>query len=166
MHLESLLEMWKLNRSFTQDILKEVSPELLKKDLPRPGLNTILKHIEEMLSVEECYVQAMSTGVMDWSNFPDTFSFLGTSDPSELLRKMDAAADRLTSIVLKGEYQKFVKWEDESMSIEIHMTNLITHEILHHGQFIAFMYVAGIPIPESLAANWALTPQDASKAKA
>jgi len=45
-----------------------------------------------------------------------------------------------------------------------HLQFLIQHEILHHGQLVAFAYLFSLPIPESIINNWAFPLNETQKA--
>ena len=53
-----------------------------------------------------------------------------------------------------------VDWpEGGKKSLSALLVTLCVHEIFHVGQLVAFCYVTGVPLPQSLIDSWALSPQ-------
>jgi Mg2+/Co2+ transporter CorB len=53
----------------------------------------------------------------------------------------------------------------ENPNILEHLQFLIQHEILHHGQLVAFAYLFSLPIPESMVNTWAFTLNETQKTR-
>jgi len=51
----------------------------------------------------------------------------------------------------------------ENPNVLEHLQFLIHHEILHHGQLVAFAYVFSLPIPESMIRTWAFPLNETQK---
>lgn len=51
----------------------------------------------------------------------------------------------------------------ENPNVLEHLQFLIQHEILHHGQLVAFAYLFSLPIPESIVRNWAFPLNETQK---
>lgn len=73
--LGEFLETYKANRQLTYDILNQLSDEELKKAWTRPGLNSFVKNIKEMISVENAFITAIDNEDMSFDNVPDVFDF-------------------------------------------------------------------------------------------
>ncbi len=73
--LGEFLETYKANRQLTYDILNQLSDEELKKTWTRPGLNSFVKNIKEMISVENAFITAIDNEDMSFDNVPDVFDF-------------------------------------------------------------------------------------------
>jgi len=163
--VQTLIEGWKETRQFTYDFLNEVSLDALNQKLPRPGLDTLAKHIYEMALVQKAFTKVIEGMALDFSSV-EAITF-GHEDyvarSKEALRSALEEADRYLSKVISATE----KWgEDVEIFGEILpkysvLELMIRHETLHHGQFVAFGYLLKIPFPQSWIDSWALPTDEA-----
>lgn len=152
-----VLSSWRFYRSHTLDFLEILTEEEICFKLPRPGLDTFGKHFLEMAEVQKSYTKALETGKIDFS--------VGNYDQHEIYEKKS----KLRAHFLKMDEQmvtvlkrikvidRRIDWglgEDNPDILE-HLQFIIQHEILHHGQLVAFAYLLSLPIPESIINTWA-----------
>ncbi len=165
MDLKRTISNWRFYRNHTLDFLKILTEEELGKKFPRPGLDTFGKHFLEMAEVQKSYVKALETGKIDFS--------VGNYDQPEIYEKKSKLTAHFKKIgnymddVLKGvkNFERKIDWglgEDNPNILE-HLQFLIQHEILHHGQLIAFAYLFSLPIPESIVNTWAFPLNETQK---
>lgn len=153
--LISYLPGFWVHRQLTYELLERLTEEQLQAAWPRPGLDTFSKHFQEMSAVQQAFILAMKTGIMDFSTVPDVFSFIDIYDKKKL-KTILQQSDLQLEEAFAGEVSAFVKWDDIELPIEGHLVNLISHEVFHHGQMTLAMYYLKIPIPDSWQFNWAL----------
>lgn len=158
--VNTLIKSWKETRQLTYDFINENTLEIMNKELPRPGLNTLAKHILEMALVQKAYTRALEGQSLDFSEVEGiTFGKEDyvASNKSELIKHLKDADDYFYTVVEKVE-----NWDDKiEMFGEIVpkyavLELLIRHETLHHGQFVAFVYILKAKFPESWIEFWAL----------
>ena len=62
LELEELWSEWILGRSHVKAFVQNLSYNLLDRKLPRKGLDTIRKHIEELIQVQSDYIDLIVGG--------------------------------------------------------------------------------------------------------
>ncbi len=164
-NLQRILSNWKFCRSHTLDFLEILTEEEICYKLPRPGLDTFGKHFLEMAEVQKAYIKALETGKIDFS--------VGNYDQPEIykkklkLRAHFKKMDDYMVNVLKGikDVNREIDWGlgKENPNVLEHLQFLIQHEILHHGQLVAFAYLFSLPIPESIVTTWAFPLNETQK---
>lgn len=164
-NLGRILSRWRFYRSHTLDFLEMLTEEELCYKLPRPGLDTFGKHFLEMAEVQKAYIKALETGKIDFSvgNYDQPEIYKKKSKLKAHLKKMDDYMVR----TLKGikDVNKEIDWGlgKENPNVLEHLQFLIQHEILHHGQLVAFAYLFSLPIPESIVNTWAFPLNETQK---
>lgn len=157
MDLSVFSETFAANRKLTYDLLDHLGEPDLERKWPRPGLDTFAKHFAEMAAVQQAFILALISARMDFSSVPDVFSF--ADEPKQVLRRRLQDADSaLAETLAKKKVSSTVSWDDTSLPVEQHFTNLVSHEVFHHGMMVMALYQLGLPIPESWRTSWALPP--------
>ena len=106
------------------------------------------------------YAKAIREGKMDYSWF----------EREDLPRKEDYKTKQLLIDLLvqsdkewteavrnKRRDEDFeIAWPGFKQSLINHITSLVSHERIHHGQLISYFTIAGFQIPQGFKNNWAL----------
>lgn len=106
------------------------------------------------------YTEAIKTGKMNFSLFksdlfPEKDEFQTVNSLREFLGKTDS--EWTSAIRNRREEEEFkVKWPGFNMALPNHISALMSHERLHHGQFISYFTIAGFELPKNFKSNWAL----------
>ena len=142
---------WKQTRSITLEFLSELSDADLDKKLPRKALNTIRLQMEELALMQEDWQAAMITKKMDFTerSLTDTSKQGLTAKFAELDKQLEESLASLDG-------SEAVDWYGSEKSIHEHFSSMISHEMMHIGQIIAFCYATGIHIPDLLTEEMAL----------
>jgi uncharacterized damage-inducible protein DinB len=158
--VKDLLYDWKATRQRTLDWIDSLPLEQLNQRLPRPGLNSFTNHIYEMGEAQKVYTSALKGVEPDLTRIihltfdssqvvaktkEELINFLNDCD-REFYGAIDEIYDWWEEVYIFGENRP------KYSVIEL----MIRHEILHHGQFIAFGYMLGISFPKSWIDAWAL----------
>jgi len=143
---------WKFSRGLTLDLLEEMSNSDLLF-LPGPQLGAFWKQFRHVGRVQECYIEALNTGVVDFS--PEGKSY--DQGPSKkwlqaYLRRLD---DSLFESLDKLDWTDDMDWFGEKVNVFEHMMRLVAHETLHHGQWVVYMRLMNKTFPDSWIA-WGL----------
>jgi hypothetical protein len=158
--IELALADWAETRKNSKAFINALGEAGLKKSFPRPGLDTYGKHFEEMIDIQSAYVDAIETGVMNFDNTKENEEYTGKSFSSALLSSMESLDRRLVELAHKNG-EKLIEWdEDDKKTVVAQIRNLCIHEAMHIGQLVAFSYVTGVKIPESIMESWALSAQE------
>lgn len=152
--LEFILSEWKDLRNNTKEVLKTLKLDELTHSLPRPELNTFMKHFEEMIDVQSCYINAINTKNMTFDSMQDCYS--GTSSVEEIINKMDTLDENLEKNIAESKFNLEIEWFGDYKTVASHLCALVSHESFHLGQIIAFCYVCKIQIPNQIIEDWAL----------
>ncbi|MGE4555047.1 MAG: DinB family protein [Candidatus Paceibacterota bacterium] len=157
---ETLLEGWKETRQLTLDWIDTLSLEQLNQVLPRPGLNSFVKHIYEMGEVQKIYT-AVLAGEEPKMDKVTSLTFksekIVVKSKNKLKQFLNECDENFYRVVSKVD-----NWEEKVSVFGVEVSKLdviellIRHETLHQGQFIAFGYVLDIPFPQSWIDAWAL----------
>lgn len=154
---KQLIEDWGFIRGNTISFLESLSDEQLKVDFPRPGLNSFLKQFQEMVDVQEAYLDACESGEMAFEKVKDNDGYENDVTREVILEKMKQQDARIEPI-LTGKSDGMVVWdENDKKTVVAQIRNLCMHEALHVGQLVAFSYMLKIVIPESVVEAWALS---------
>lgn len=155
--LSQLLEDWLFIRKNTLEFLEALTEEELVKRMPRPGIDTFMKHFEEMCDVQRAYLDACITREMSFECVKENDEYEGTTSKKEMIRRMQEQDDRI-EMIIENYSTTEIKWEDDDVkTLNSQLRNLCIHEALHLGQLIAFAYTMGINIPEYVVDGWALS---------
>ena len=150
-----ILESFAANRKLTTDLLDSVTSEDLHCKFPRPGLDTIAKHIREMAAVQSAFVQAAKEGTMDFSAVPDVDAF-EDADAAILKAELDQADASMNLEALSDSSCPDVIWDGEPISLEKHLVSLVAHEVFHQGMITMMLYYFGVKLPDTWVDSWAL----------
>lgn len=155
--LQQVVADWRYLRENTLAFINSLSDDDLKKKLPRPGLDTFMKHFEEMCDVEQAYLDACVSGSMEFDCVQENDDYKGESSREQIIAKMQEQDERIDIIIQENADNKITWSEDDIKSLNSQLRNLCVHETLHIGQLIAFSYVMGIEIPAFVVEGWALS---------
>jgi uncharacterized damage-inducible protein DinB len=143
---------WSCTRGLTCDLLAEMTEADLLF-LPGPQLGAFWKQFRHVGRVQECYIDALSTGHVDYS--PEGKSY--DHGPSKVwlqsyLARLD---EKLFELVEDVDWLAEVDWFGAKVRIFDHMMRMVTHETLHHGQWVVYVRLMNKPFPDSWAV-WGL----------
>ncbi|MBI2600551.1 hypothetical protein HYW42_01245 [Candidatus Daviesbacteria bacterium] len=113
-----------------------------------------------MAQTQMVYAKAIEQGKMDYSWFRNE-EFIDRSQLKTIKELMDylmKANKKWVDVIRKRrEDEDFkIKWPGANLNLPNHITALISHERLHHGQIISYSTLAGFILPKGFKSNWAL----------
>jgi len=165
-NLQRILSEWRFYRSHTLDFLEILTEKEICYKLPRPGLDTFGKHFLEMAEVQKSYVKALEIGKIDFSvgNYNQPKIYMKKAKLREQFKEMDKCMIGVLKEI--KDVNRRIEWGlgKDNPNILEHLQFLIQHEILHHGQLVAFAYLFSLPIPERIINNWAFPLNETQKA--
>lgn len=123
----------------------------MQKKFPRKNLNTILAQYNELYEIQQDYVDAI-----DSKSIQFTGRNLQLSSATELMNKMKALDEKLEAKLNLVTGSEHVDWFGEQYNIHQHICAMISHEMMHVGQVVAFCYAVGITIPDDIVETMAL----------
>lgn len=137
---------WTFSRSLTLDLLEEMTESDLLF-LPGPQLGAFWKQFRHVGRVQECYIDALSTGKIDFS--PEGKSYDQGPSKEWLQAYLKRLDDSLFALLDDIDWEAEMDWFGEKVKIFEHLMRLVTHETLHHGQWIVYMRLMNKPFPDS-----------------
>lgn len=150
--LKAQFNDWKYGRGIVKSFIELLNEFDLDKPFPRKNLNTIRKQCEELIQVQMCYVDALSTKQIEFSYTP-----LSDNSKENLILHMDRLDSLLEEKLEQFDGGEVIIWFGEEWNIHQHISAMIGHEQMHIGQIIAFCYSCDIRIPESIVNKMALS---------
>lgn len=151
---------WKFTRAETLEILRVLSDEQLQFRPQGEKWQKLFWEFGCLGRTQMVYTKAIETGKMDFSLFssndlPKKDQFQTKKEILEFLKKSDEGW--VKAILKRREDEDFrVRWPGFSMPLVNHISSLVAHERLHHGQFISYFTLAGFELPKGFKLNWAL----------
>jgi len=142
---------WNYTRGIMLKFISELSDSDLDKKLPRKELNTIRLQAEEVAMMQENWLDAMTTKTMDFAAEP-----LADTSKKGLVAKFSELDKKLEEVLALFDGSETVDWYGDEKNIHEHFSSMITHEMMHIGQIIAFCYATGIHIPDEITSLMAL----------
>ncbi|MDR0643440.1 MAG: DinB family protein [Treponema sp.] len=154
---KKLIEDWNFIRGNTIAFIESLSDEQLQSTFPRPGLNSFFKHFQEMCDVQEAYLDACEIGNMSFEKVKGNDEYSNDIVREDILKRIKVQDKRVETLLCEKSDVGIVWDGNDTKTISAQIRNLCMHEALHIGQLIAFSYVLGIKIPESVIEDWALS---------
>lgn len=160
--LRAAKEIWEYVRELTYNFIEEIPDEKLSQKLPRPALDQIGKHFLEMGDVTFAYAEGLKKGSISFEKVRWEFPSNEVKSKSALkdhLKKSDKALEQSLREVAK-HIERTYELDEESLSLYEVLIWLALHEILHHGQLVAYGYFLKTGFPISWIEQWALPDEE------
>jgi uncharacterized damage-inducible protein DinB len=143
--LNEFFEEWRWARGLSIGLL-EALPEALLTAKPVAISGAWWKQFRHLARVQENYVRALETGSIHFTC--ERSLYTGGANRESLLTYLKEADQKLFSNLsgLSAEIQ--IDWFGTSISLQQHLVRLLSHETLHHGQFIIYARQVGLKLPE------------------
>jgi hypothetical protein len=158
--VSTLTSAWEEAASLTRDFVAPLSVQILNIRLPRPGLNTIAKHIWEMCAVRSSYAQGLRGQKVSFeSAVPITIGqqdYEASSTEQLLVLLQSAEEDVCDAVRGVSDWYQLVDLMGTPISKEAMLEALVRHETLHQGQLIAYGYLLKTAFPQSWIDAWFL----------
>lgn len=138
MNIDTILEEWHFVRRLSLDLLAGQTEASLIA-VPGPNMGALWKQFRHIGRVEEDYAEAILTGKIEFNSSRNSYS--GGPDRANL-RDYLLECDRklLDALKKSGDGSALsINWFAESVGLDLHLVRLISHETLHHGQWIQFV---------------------------
>lgn len=149
--IKAQLDDWKYGRDLIKHFIVELDDMSLDKAFPRKNLNTIRKQCEELIQIQSCYVEALTTNFISFN-----YALLPDTTKSGLINKMDELDNKMEKKLETYTGAETINWFGEKWLINRHLSAMIGHEQMHIGQIIGFCYSANIDIPKYIKQTMAL----------
>lgn len=156
----SFVELWNFTRDETLEILSSLDDQMLQFKPQGEKWQTLFWEFGCIGRTQLVYTEAIKTGEMDFSLFespklPAKDEFQTKKD---ILKSLEQIDEQWREAILKRKMEEDFKivWPGFKMSLPNHISALMSHERLHHGQFISYFTLAGFDLPRRFKTNWAL----------
>ena len=149
MNSRDLASEWNWARGLTIDLLKASSPEDLSFRIDA-SCGPLWKQFRHVGRVHENYMTALETRRIEFGI--QGCSYHGDASQESLVAYFECLAERHRSLLKNLDPAVTIDWFGKSASLSTHLTRLLTHETLHHGQLIIYRRAAGKEFPDSWSA--------------
>lgn len=139
-------QAWSFTRGLTFDLLSEMSEADLLF-LPGPQLGPFWKQFRHVGRVQECYIDALSTGKIDFS--PEGKSYDQGPSKQWLQAYLKRLDDSLFPMLTTLDWTAELDWFGVKVRVFDHFLRMVTHETLHHGQWIVYLRLMNKNFPDS-----------------
>jgi hypothetical protein len=150
--IERFESQWKFARGLTRDLLESLEPQELAFS-PGDRLGPFWKHFRHLGRVQENYLLAIDTGIVDFGVQSATYD--GTAQRQPLIDYLDRLDERLAKDLRSIDAARCVDWFGVPVDTYTHLTRMADYETLHHGMFVVYVRLLGRSFPRSWTA-WGL----------
>jgi uncharacterized damage-inducible protein DinB len=144
--MDTLISEWKWARSLTVDLLKSVTPDDLSFVINESS-GPLWKQFRHMGRVQENYLNAIESGQIGFGI--EGCTHLLAPSKEELLDYLNALEQRFDLLLENVTPSTVIDWFGQPASLKSHITRMLMHETLHHGQLILYVRAIGKAFPES-----------------
>ena len=149
--IKALYNEWNYVRGIVISFLENVSDKDQHKTFPRKKYNTILEQCNELYEIQQDYVDAIESKSIQFSG--RNLHLSSANEIVHVMKKLDERMERQLEC-LNGD--EFIDWFGEKKNIHQHLCAMISHEMMHVGQIVAFCYAVDITIPDDIIEEMAL----------
>jgi len=138
-----LLDSYARYRAMTAELLAALDEDSLAFT-PGPNLGPLWQQFRHLGRIEDNYVAAIETGRIAFG--PPRRRSAGTTATAlaEYLRDVDAD---LRAAVAGAGPGTTIDWGGHTADLVEHVARLVSHELLHHGELVAYVRLLGRPFP-------------------
>ena len=140
MALEDINAEWHWARNLTIELLNACSETDLMFEL-NDSSGVLWKQFRHIGRVHENYLTSIEAGTAQFDTASGTYTY-GNSK-TDLLNYFDILQTRHQATLKDLSTSTTVSWFGEQISMELHITRLLSHETLHHGQLIFYWRALG-----------------------
>jgi len=149
--IKALHNEWRYSRAIVLSFLENVNEENLRKKFPRKNYNTILEQCNELYEIQQDYIDAIENKTMQFMG-----RNLHLDSAEDLIKELKKLDEKLEKYVESLSGREVVNWFGEEKNIHQHLCAMISHEMMHVGQMVAFCYTVEIDIPEYIVDEMSL----------
>jgi len=128
-----------------EELVTELPEEALSLKLAQPS-NTIGEQLWCVIGARESYCRAIAAG--QWSGFDCSLEAKSVGSRQRVLEALSRSAGGIESVL--GRLESYTDAQNQLV------TDLLEHEIVHHGQLIRYLYGLKLSIPAGWKARYAL----------
>lgn len=147
-----ILQEWQFVRKLSLDLLHELSGKQLEYS-PKGNMGPFWKQFRHVGRVQENYTNALFDLKIEFNELNS--SYTGGASVESLVGYLNSQDENMIDAVNKFDHSDSIDWFGEEIDLETHLIRLISHETLHHGQWIIYAKSLDINFPESWKA-WGL----------
>ena len=144
--LQGIEAEWQAMRGLTLELLAACSEDDLAF-VPK-GLGSVWKQFRHIGGIHEVYLAALQSGRIAFDGSGRTYS--GDASREALQAYFQVLSDRHAEALSDSDPAATIDWFGQAVSLRAHLIRLISHETLHHGQFIQQWRMRG----KALTPSW------------
>lgn len=142
----SFQQSWNFTRSLSLDLLDSLDDESLLFS-PGANLGDFWKQFRHLGRVQENYVDALRTQKLVFG--PQGCHYSGDVSKASLVTYLQTLDHQLQHELHNLNWEDRIDWFGEQVDVFEHLSRMVGHENLHHGQFIVYMRLLDRKFPHS-----------------
>ena len=146
MAFEDIHGEWHWARGLTVDLLNACSDLDLEFQLTENS-GELWKQFRHIGRVHENYLTSIEVGSAAFDTASGSYS--AGNSKADLLSYFETLQAQHQTTMASVSTDTTIDWFGESVSLELHLTRLLAHETLHHGQLILYWRALGNEFPKS-----------------
>lgn len=136
---------WSSARKLSLELLSSLNQDDLQFS-PGAELGPFWKQFRHLGRVQECYLQAIQSGAM---KFTPEGSIYPMDESKEAVRAYLTGLDQqMKELLVTVSPSAPIEWPGERISVLDHLLRLLSHEMLHQGQWVVYMSLMGKAFPK------------------
>lgn len=158
--ITNFIRAWNFTRSETFELLDSLSDEDLLFKPDGDKWQALYYQFGCIGRTQLVYTRAIVITKMDFGYFnsptlPRKDDF---KTQTELLKFLADSQGKWIKAISKVRNNPdfFISWPGHNQSLPEHISSLMAHERLHHGQLISYFTLANLQLPRGFKSNWAL----------
>lgn len=158
--VSDFISNWQATRTETLEILNSLDDKKLRFKPEGEKWKSLRWQFGCIIRTQIVYTQAVEKGVLDFASFGS--SNLPSKDKLDTKEKLLSElkiSDEGWIVALNNQSEKEdfkIKWPQYELNLLGHISSLMEHERLHHGQLISYFTMAGFELPPHFKHNWSL----------
>jgi uncharacterized damage-inducible protein DinB len=143
--VDEFLAEWQWARQLSVSLLGALPDSALTAQ-PISSAGPWWKQFRHLARVQENYLQAFQTGRIEFT--PEHSTYSEGPKRQALSSYLEQTDRKLFEILRSASVPDKIDWFGTPTTLQLHLARLLSHETLHHGQFIVYSRHTGVKLPK------------------
>jgi uncharacterized damage-inducible protein DinB len=132
---ECFVSEWNFARRLTLELLESL-PDAELDQAPGVGLGGFWKQFRHVGRIQECYLEALRSGRIKFDY--ENKRYRGGCSRDSLKAYLQELDRDLLRALEELDWHRTIDWDGKSVNVFQHLMWMVSHETLHHGQWIVY----------------------------
>jgi uncharacterized damage-inducible protein DinB len=133
--LDSFASEWNFTRRLTLELLESL-PDAELGETPGRGFGAFWKQFRHVSRIQECYLDALRSGRIKFDY--ENKRYRGGCSRDSLKAYLQELDRDLLRAPEELDWHRTIDWDGKSVNVFQHLMRMLSHETLHHGQWIFY----------------------------